>query len=101
MIIEADFTESDDTFVFGEATEVVDKVVGRFGGVIGMDSDGSPDGGIFRGKIDGVAGGLEACADGDHLGNTGFVGAGNDFRAIGIEIGEVDVGVGVDEVHGH
>jgi len=101
VIVEADFTPGDDANVSGVGFGFLEMALGDEFGFVGMDTDGGVDPGVLLGERDGRVEmvGAGSTADGEDGGDAGFAGAGEDGIAVRLEVGEIEMGVGVDQFH--
>ncbi len=99
--VEADFTDGDDSGVPGQLFESGDLVVGQRMGVVGVNSGGGEDfgsgtaGRMAFGDFDRVPARFDIGTGADDAVDPGGGGAGNDVVAIGVELLEGEVGVGI------
>jgi hypothetical protein len=97
VVIEADFAQGDNPAALCERAKAVDYVIGSGVGFAGMNADGGPDVGEIFGEFDGAGARIDPRADGDDLGHARVGRARDDFGAIRVVIGIIEMGVGVDE----
>ena len=100
-IVEANFAPGDDFGVLREAGEFVEVLLGDFFGFVRMDADGGLDPIVLLGVGDG---GVEffrarAGADGQKSRDACVASALQHGFAVVRELREVDVGVGIDQLH--
>lgn len=102
VAVQAGFADGDGLGVAGEFVEGGGDVVGFFGDVVGVDTDDGEDGVEAFGEGEGAAAAGEGGADGEDTGDSGFLGALDDGLQVWLELGEVEVRVGVVEFgHAH
>jgi 2-iminobutanoate/2-iminopropanoate deaminase len=97
VVIEAALAEGGGAGVVEEGAEGADVVRGAFRGMAGVDAGGGADGGVLAGEGEGGGGGGGGGADGDEAVDAGVEGALEDGGAVGVEVGEVEVAMGVGE----
>src|SRR6266567_8981613 len=99
VVVEADFSPGDYFGSAGKGFELAEVGVGGEFRFVRMDADGGVDEIILGGEFDGAVEGAGAIsgADGEDGSDAGLTGTGEDFVAVGVEAGAVEVGVGVDE----
>ena len=99
-IIEADFAPGEDARMLGEAREFGEPFFGGELGFVRVDADGGVDPVVFfaerNGDVETIGGG--AAADGEDGLHAGVAGACEHFVAVGVELGEFEMGVGVDDL---
>lgn len=98
MVIEADFAPGDDPWVLSEPFKFEDMGVGYLGSFVRVNADCGPNPIVLFGKWDG---GVQlfwpwASTDGEDGGDARGARAFEHGGAVFVELGEVDVGVGID-----
>ena len=98
VIVEADFTDRDDFGMLCEISEVAERILVRFRGVVRVDSDGRVERFVAIGKADAgfQIGRAVACADRHKSRHARFEGAPDHFFAVRIELVAIQVTVRVD-----
>ncbi len=100
VAIDPRFADRDDFGVAGEGGQIVADVVRGFGGVVWMPADDGEDFGILFGNGDASATAFEVGADGDDSGDASLFGAIEKLGEIVLELGKVQVRVGIVEDRG-
>jgi len=100
IAINTGFTDGDDFGVSGERGEIIADVIGGFGGVVWMPTDGGEDFWILLGDGDATTAAFEVGADGDDSSNASLFGAIEKLGEIVLELGKVQVRVGIVEDRG-
>ena len=98
VIVESDFAPADNANVAGVGFRFLKMARSGEFGFVGMDADSGVDPGVLLGE--GNCGvelvGAGSAADGEDGGDAGFASAGKDGVAVGFEVREIEMGVGVD-----
>ena len=97
MVVETAFPEGDYFWVAGKLGEFIAGVVFGFLGFSWVDADGCVDAGMLIGEGESGPTGGEIGADGDETSDASIRRALDDGLAVGIEVGEIKVAMGVDE----
>ena len=99
MIIEADLADGDDARTLRQRAQPLDRIVRRLVDFAGMNADRRPDIREILGQLDRARARIDPRADGNDLRHARVRRARNHLRAIGIVIGVIEMGVGIDQ-HG-
>ena len=97
MVIETALAEGDHLRVASEAFQFIARGVGGCFHFSGMNTDGRENVGVLIGEGEGGPAGGKVGADGDEAGHASIRRALDDGLAVGIEVGEIEVAMGVDE----
>ena len=95
MIVQADFADGDDFWVFGVFAQSRAQVGRRFHGFGRVPADGGINRREFFRQPDGAFAAAEAGPDGNHFGDAGGLRAGDDFRQVIRVIGIIKMRVGI------
>ena len=101
MVIEADFADGQHLRMRGQLAQPREGFGRGLGGIVRMHADGGVDERIALGQPDGgfQVGRAVAGADGHHALHAGGAGALDHLLAVGVELGVVQVAVGIDQPH--
>ena len=97
MVVETALAEGDHLRVASEVFKLIASAVGGCFHFSGVNADGREDVGVLVGEGKGGPAGGKVGADGDETGDASIRRALDDGLAVGIEVGEIKVAMGVDE----
>lgn len=97
MVVETALAEGDHLWVASEAFQFIAGGVGGCGHFPWVNADGREDVGVLVGEGKSGPAGGEVGPDGDETRHASILRASDDGLAVGIEVGEIEVAMGVDE----